>query len=336
LEYQVEAPVIQIHEAALLQANHHPHTEILESNLQLPDHLPERVRLLAASLTSETITPYEKAQAIENYLRQLEYSLDLPTLPPDRDIVDYFLFDLKQGYCDYFASAMVILARASGLPARIAVGYATGNYDYARQVFVVTEANAHAWPEVYIAPFGWVPFEPTASLATFNWETEATGQFAFNELDDKQAPELVEKSFWLNLLGLGTLLLVILLTCYLWYWLNHERKQPRSTVFQIEKVYQRMKSQLTQLFLNAQTATTPLEFRHVITHYLNKRASTRFNKQLVSNILEDLEALTLLYHQGVFSPHPLHPNKIKTARNNWRRLLVRSWILRVVFIFYKT
>jgi hypothetical protein len=294
------------------------------------------VRILADSIAYEAITPYEKAQAIENYLRQLEYTLDLPPLPTDRDIVDYFLFDLKQGYCDYFASAMVILARASGLPARIAVGYATGNYDYARQVFVVTEANAHAWPEVYIAPFGWIPFEPTASLATFNWETEANGPFALPEPDLEQAPELVETSFWLNLLGFGTLLLVIFLTGYLYYWLTHKRQQPRSTILQIENVYQQMKSQLTQLFLNAQTATTPLEFRHDITHYLNKRASTNFSKQLVSHILQDLEALITLYHQGVFSPNPLHPNKIKTARNNWRRLLVRSWILSVVFIFNKT
>lgn len=88
----------------------------LETFLALPENLPARVSTLARNLTATAATPYDRAVAIEGYLREYEYSLDLEAPPPNRDIVDYFLFDLGKGYCDYFASSMVVLARAAGPP----------------------------------------------------------------------------------------------------------------------------------------------------------------------------------------------------------------------------
>ena len=78
-------------------------------------------------------------------------------------MADYFLFDLKQGYCDYYATSMVVLARAAGLPARLVVGYANGSYDHERAQYIVTENYAHSWVEIYFADIGWVEFEPTSS-----------------------------------------------------------------------------------------------------------------------------------------------------------------------------
>jgi hypothetical protein len=80
--------------------------------------------------------------------------------------VDYFLFDLKRGYCDYYATAMAMLARAAGLPARIAVGYAAGSYDADTHTYRVTEASAHSWTQVYFPAYGWVDFEPTSGRET--------------------------------------------------------------------------------------------------------------------------------------------------------------------------
>ena len=97
-------------------------------------------------------------------MRKIPYSLDVPTPPPGRELVAWFLFDLKRGYCDYYASAMVLLARLNGIPARLAIGYATGNLDSATGQYVVTEAQAHSWPELYFPGIGWVPFEPTAYM----------------------------------------------------------------------------------------------------------------------------------------------------------------------------
>jgi transglutaminase-like putative cysteine protease len=81
------------------------------------------VLALARDLTATEPTPFDRARAIEAYLRTYPYTLDLPSPKLDRDVVDYFLFDLRQGYCDYYATSMVVLARAAGLPARLAVGY---------------------------------------------------------------------------------------------------------------------------------------------------------------------------------------------------------------------
>ena len=79
--------------------------------------------------TATEATPYDRARAIELYLRTIPYSLDVPIPPAEHDVVDYFLFDLRRGYCDYYATAMAMLPRAAGLPAHVAVGYAAGDYD---------------------------------------------------------------------------------------------------------------------------------------------------------------------------------------------------------------
>ncbi len=130
----------------------------------LPGLVPDRVFALARDLTITEPTPYEQALAIESYLRKIPYNLDLPAPPPDRDIADYFLFDLREGYCDYYATAMVVLSRAAGLPARIVIGYAAGRLDSETNAYQVTAADAHSWVEVYFPGFGWIEFEPTAGL----------------------------------------------------------------------------------------------------------------------------------------------------------------------------
>jgi len=137
---------------------------ILERYLQLPNSLPNRTKQFANVITSDQETPYDKALAIQSYLRSFPYSLDLPQIPDNSDVIDHFLFDLQKGYCDYFASAMVILARANGIPARLVVGFTSGKYDFDAKHYIITEENAHAWPELYFSSSGWVTFEPTSNL----------------------------------------------------------------------------------------------------------------------------------------------------------------------------
>ncbi len=131
----------------------------------LPPTVPARVRDLARSLTQDAPTDYDKADRLEKYVRSFPYNLDVPGPPPGREIADYFLFDLKQGYCDYMASTMVVLLRVVGIPARLATGYVTGSYDRDTNQWVVTGHEAHAWPEVYFSGIGWVEFEPTSGRA---------------------------------------------------------------------------------------------------------------------------------------------------------------------------
>ena len=131
--------------------------------LQLPRSLPRRVVETAHDVTRGATSPFDKAIAIETSLRNdYTYSTHVEAVPPDRDWVDYFLFDSKQGYCDYFATTMVVLLRAEGVPARVASGFAPGEYDSATGTSTVRENHAHSWVEAYFPVYGWITFEPSA------------------------------------------------------------------------------------------------------------------------------------------------------------------------------
>ena len=159
LSYSVEA-MATIASAEELRAAPSDVPEFVRRYTQLPD-VPQRVRDLARDLGRPHRNNYNKAVAIERFLRQYPYTLDVRPAPPDRDAVEYFLFDLKQGYCDYFASAMVVLLRLNGIPARLATGYVAGKFDNTTSRFIVTEEEAHSWPEVYFPGIGWMAFEPS-------------------------------------------------------------------------------------------------------------------------------------------------------------------------------
>jgi hypothetical protein len=133
--------------------------------LQIPDGVPERVRDLARDVAGEAATPYDRALLIERFLRGYTYNLEVPSPPTDRDFVDYFLFDLEEGYCDYYSTAFVVMARTVGLPTRLAIGYVSGEAGPSPWDRVVVEENAHSWPEVYFPEWGWIRFEPTAARA---------------------------------------------------------------------------------------------------------------------------------------------------------------------------
>ncbi|MBS3784694.1 MAG: transglutaminase domain-containing protein, partial [Anaerolineae bacterium] len=81
----------------------------------------------------------------------------------NQEPLDWFLFDLRAGFCNYYASSEVVLLRSLGIPARLAVGFAQGEHQRGTNINLVYERNAHAWPEVYFPGFGWVEFEPTVS-----------------------------------------------------------------------------------------------------------------------------------------------------------------------------
>jgi transglutaminase-like putative cysteine protease len=138
--------------------------------LQLPDTVTDRTRALAQEITADQETVFDKAQALEEYLRQnLRYDLDVPAPPEDHDFVDFVLFDLQAGYCDYYASSFVVMARSLGIPARIAYGYAQDEYDEEAEAYRVRAKNGHSWPEVFFPEYGWIQLEPTVVVDPINW-----------------------------------------------------------------------------------------------------------------------------------------------------------------------
>ena len=127
----------------------------------LPIGLEPSIGTLARRLTSGAATPLVAARAIQSYLRSdlFTYDTEVGTPPTGQDPLSYFLFGSHRGYCVHFASAMAVLARAAGLPARMASGYVTGHREGSD--WVVEGSDAHAWPEIFFPGNGWVPFEPT-------------------------------------------------------------------------------------------------------------------------------------------------------------------------------
>lgn len=134
--------------------------------LQLPRSLPRRVVETARTAAGTAPSAYDRAAAIEAYLREnFTYSTHVATPPPEADWVDFFLFDSRQGYCDYFATAMAVMLRSQGIPARVASGFAPGEFDASTGISLVRENHAHTWVEVYFPRYGWITFEPSAIRA---------------------------------------------------------------------------------------------------------------------------------------------------------------------------
>ncbi|MDQ3928986.1 MAG: transglutaminaseTgpA domain-containing protein [Chloroflexota bacterium] len=149
---------------------------VRERYLSLPVSMDPAVRDLALNIVRNAgaSNPLDEARAIEAHLREnYEYSTSIGQPPQGRDRVAWFLFENKKGYCEYYASAMIVMLRSLDIPARFAAGYAPGTYDTSSREFVVRESAAHAWPEVYFPGYGWIQFEPTPSQPAASREIEA-------------------------------------------------------------------------------------------------------------------------------------------------------------------
>ncbi len=172
--YQVAARVSRA-TVEQLQATRRAYPQwVSDRYLQLPDSLPQRVKDLAAELVSQADNPYDQAGAIEAYLRShITYNEGISAPPPGRDPSDYILFDLKEAYCDYYATAMVVMLRSVGIPARLAAGYSQGDYRYEDGSYQVSLDNAHSWVEVFFPGYGWIEFEPTAAQPAISRPSQA-------------------------------------------------------------------------------------------------------------------------------------------------------------------
>ena len=165
-EYTLSASLAAPNLAELRAAGTEYPDWVVEKYLQLPENMPARISTLAREITSGALTPYDQAAAITVWLRtNIEYSTTIPTPPPNIDPVEWVLFEQKQAFCNYYASAEVLMLRSLGVPARWVVGYAQGelvNSD-TESYYRVRDMDRHAWPEVFFPGLGWVEFEPTAS-----------------------------------------------------------------------------------------------------------------------------------------------------------------------------
>jgi protein-glutamine gamma-glutamyltransferase len=129
--------------------------------LRLPENLDPRIPALAQKVTASAANEYDRAAMVEQYLRNnYGYSLNPPSIEPQHPVAS-FLFNSKEGYCEYFAAAMVVMLRSVGVPARLVNGFQTGSFNKLAGDFIVRARDAHSWVEVYFPRFGWISFDPT-------------------------------------------------------------------------------------------------------------------------------------------------------------------------------
>jgi len=154
---------------------------VTDRYLQLPETLPDQVAILASQIVSEAtaVTPYEMSVALTDHLRAFSYSQDIEGPGPKQDGVSYFLFetalepcqgasigsrcddDRPKGYSQYFGSALAIMLRTQGVPARMVSGFKSGVFDPVRGGFMIRDVDSHGWAQAYFPEYGWIDLEST-------------------------------------------------------------------------------------------------------------------------------------------------------------------------------
>lgn len=129
--------------------------------LQLPPTVTQRTRKLASELCEGKTSAWAKAAALTAYLQQnYNYQLDVDFYPENADTVDHFLFEVREGYCEQFATSLCVMARSVGLPSRYVTGYLPGTFNPITGFYEIKSSDAHAWAEIYFEGYGWMLFDP--------------------------------------------------------------------------------------------------------------------------------------------------------------------------------
>ncbi|PSP84957.1 transglutaminase [Halobacteriales archaeon QS_6_64_34] len=157
--YWVKSEVISADESALRAAGDDYPDEVAGTYVQLPESTPDRVAETTATLTENAETPYQTALVVQRWLEEnRDYSLEVSR--PRRNVADRFLHAMTEGYCTYFATTMAVMLRTQNIPARLTVGYTTGE-SVGSNRWEVRGLHSHAWVEMYVEDWGWVQFDPT-------------------------------------------------------------------------------------------------------------------------------------------------------------------------------
>lgn len=179
-QYQVVSRVSAVDATSLRSTSTVYPAWIQEHYLQLPDSVSAETVQLAEEVTAGLTTPFDMALAIRDHLRgRIVYNDQIDAPPQGVDPVHHVLFATQEGYCNYYASAMAVMLRSQGVAARVVSGYTPGEYDEASRVYRVRANNAHTWVEVFFPGYGWIEFEPTATIPLVERPESAGGGDAF-------------------------------------------------------------------------------------------------------------------------------------------------------------
>ncbi len=280
--------------------------EILDRYLDLPANFPARITDLAMRITEGVETDYEKSIRIQEFLRKnYSYSLTTPAPPAGRDVVDYFLFNAREGFCSYYASSMVVMLRAVGVPARIVSGYAKGEFDAGIKAFRVTPADAHAWVEVYFPDYGWVEFEPTPAYPAPRYGLQKEETLSIQIPLDRITAILLVIIRWL-LIGLtvGGVL-------FMMFKLLSGKKKVTLPVVPAQLLYWKLRQKLSAAGVRLEPSLTPRES-------LVKLQETFLGDSV---IIEASTHITRLHENSLFGISQPHRSEYDEAVHHWRSIV---------------
>lgn len=183
----VTLPAVEV-----LRRDNDKYNNDIQRYLQFPSDTDQRISHLAEQVIQQQTNRYDRAKAVERYLQtQFGYTLELKA-KGDQPLAD-FLFNVKEGHCEYFATAMAIMLRTQGIATRIVNGFQSGEYNDPADVFVIKQKDAHSWVEVYFpAEDVWIPFDPTPFAGRSNTESAAGILDKFNTYLD------AFEAFWIQ------------------------------------------------------------------------------------------------------------------------------------------
>lgn len=303
--------------------------------LQLPS-LSDRLKKKSREITSRYRSPYHKVQAICLYLQNhFQYDLDIPPFPKNAETVDYFIFEQKRGYCEHFATAMAVLCRLSGVPARLVTGYTPGTYNPLTGYYEIRNKDAHAWVEVLIPKFGWITFDPTPGWSPAPEYSEKEQSFwlasmLISYLKETPLSEVINAStrlfknftgtggsgFLLFLTRGGLFLILIALVLFFsrrWWgkFFRGKSLNPPSPGKLSPGIADEFRKSIIENYLvlcrtlkahgqMKEAGQTPLEFIRILPQQLSQA---------------EIRDLTLLYLEARYSLHSMGPDEVRTSKS---------------------
>lgn len=263
--------------------------------------LSARARRLAFDIAQGQPTEYDEVMAITTYLQHnYRYNLDLPPVPAAREPVDWFLFDVKTGYCEQFATAATLMLRSLGIPARLATGYATGQYDPVLNQSIVREHDAHAWVEVWFPGHGWVPVDPTPGvdpLAATRFPDHWAGGGIARLIPHLTLGAPIAALGSLGVLGVvpaGIAVALVVVLGYAWLrrWSRRRRRKAQPGESELIRLYERVQRRLGR---RRAPPETPLEYQQAMRSAL-------------------LEEVTEAVNEGVYAGRWPDPKRVREMR----------------------
>jgi hypothetical protein len=249
-------------------------------------------------------------------------------------VVDFFLFDVQRGYCDYYGSAFVVLARAAGIPARLAIGYAMGSYSYERNCYVVVERDAHSWPEVYFGEYGWIPFEPTAAFVPLDRPEDPIEPTDLRSSSVQPVPtrpvDVIVRQWWQEVrqdwktyvvIGGGIALLILLIV-------QAEIARRRSRLGAVQGIalcYEEMAGMGERLGIARRPHDTPAEYANILNAALQTRkARWPWSARKLAPVLEEagqgIKTLSRMYELASYGQLSMPEAQRGFADRLWERL----------------